>query len=131
MNRIAVYGSLRRDEYNHRGSFATGAKFINKGIIRGAELVGGNAYPWIVESDNPSSSVVVEVYDLPNDLFDGIEAMEIGAGYERRPVKVELGDDGLVAIDADAYFYTTPADLANYPRITSGDWRKREQQAGL
>jgi gamma-glutamylcyclotransferase (GGCT)/AIG2-like uncharacterized protein YtfP len=125
MKRIAVYGSLRKGEYNHQGEFAKQAVHINTGLIHGAELVGGHAYPWLLESDDEDSSVVAEVYDIPDDTFNWIEAMEVGAGYERRPVQVVVG---AVKMDADAYFFATPDALDEYPRITSGDWAKREQQ---
>jgi gamma-glutamylcyclotransferase (GGCT)/AIG2-like uncharacterized protein YtfP len=130
MKRIAVYGSLRKGEYNHRGEFAREATHIADGIIYNAELVGGNAYPWIVPAGD-DSHVVVEVYDFPDNVFQWIEAMEVGAGYERRSVKVHhFDEDDEVAMitDAEAYFYANPDELAKLPRIASGDWSKRDEQ---
>lgn len=129
MHRIAVYGSLRQGEYNYRR--AQGDP-ICTGKIHKAQLYSLGAYPCIVASDDEADEVVVEVYDIDDKLFIGIEAMELGAGYQRLPVKVWWEDiqhdhngDGN-PLDAEAYFFPDTRDWFG-PRVASGDWLKRKE----
>lgn len=118
-HRVFVYGSLRAGEYNHRGDFASSAKLVAEGVIRGATLVSLGVYPAIISSDDQTLEVIGEVYDLPEKTFKWIEAMELGAGYRRDPVKVLTGKD---VVEADAYFFANPARLDGQPRVEGGDW---------
>ena len=132
MKRLFFYGSLRRDEYNHQ-RFAKYLTHVADGHIKGAELIGGNGYPWVVPTTNDSNIVLGEVYDMDDKLFELIEAMELGAGYKRKQVEVEIVVHGPEhdiddVIDAEAYFYTQPADLDGLPRIASGDWTTRDKE---
>ena len=122
-----VYGSLRRGESNHDVWFGRGATPVADGCIRGAELVSLGAYCCIVPTDDLTRTVVGEVYDLTPEVFRGIEAMEVDAGYVRRPVEVYHGSDGdgTPPVAADAYFYAMPTRVADRPRIESGDWSLR------
>lgn len=125
MKRVAFYGSLRQGEYNYRPEQG---EPIATGHITNAILVGGYAYPWVIPSDKASDTVVVEVYDIDDAMFDRIDRMEKGAGYEARTVEVHTIGDELEDIDtlpALVYFYKSPKALEAYPRIASGDWSKR------
>lgn len=131
--RIAVYGSLRQGEYNHRQDMG---EMVAQGVITNAALYTLGAFPCIVATDNTDDSVVVEVYDLPEKVFDGIHRMEIGAGYEIKPATVQVtkglcdictcGDDECNhdILAAEAYFYPEVKDWFG-ARITSGDWSQR------
>jgi gamma-glutamylcyclotransferase (GGCT)/AIG2-like uncharacterized protein YtfP len=128
LHRIFVYGSLRRGEQNHEIWFGRGATPVADGYIQGAELVNLGEYCCIVPVEDLTRVVVGEVYDLTPDLFQGIEAMEMSAGYVRRPVEVCRGSegDGTPRITADAYFYSRAESIAERPRVESGDWTRRE-----
>lgn len=127
MKRLFFYGSLRRAEYNHQ-RFGKHLTHIADGYIKGAELIGGNGYPWIVPTTFRSKVVLGEVYEMDDKLFELIEAMELGAGYERKPVEVWSHDDVVDdSIQAEAYFYKYPDELKDFPRITSGDWTARDK----
>ena len=133
-HRIFVYGSLRRDEYNHsRVNAWTEGKLthVADGVIEDAELVNLGSYPAIVEG---TGQVVGEVYDVPEELFKMIDGMERGAGYIKRDVLVwwkeidrNYNGDGN-PLEASAYFYANPNDIADLPRIPSGDWSLRDTQ---
>lgn len=127
--RIFVYGSLRRQEYNHSrvNNWGFGElKHVADGFIRGAKLYNLGSYPCIVPSENPEDRVVGEVYDVPEELWRRIDGMEQGAGYEAKDVLVQ-GED--VAIDALAYFYRFGDELSDKQLIPSGDWSKRNEAA--
>jgi gamma-glutamylcyclotransferase (GGCT)/AIG2-like uncharacterized protein YtfP len=123
MKRIAVYGSLRRTEYNYRKEMG---EPIAEGYITGAKLYSLGAFPAIVKSGNDTDKVIVEVYEMEGSIFNSIERMELGAGYTREPVSV-YKTDGEV-IEAEAYFYPKVQDWFG-PAITSGDWALRHVEA--
>jgi gamma-glutamylcyclotransferase (GGCT)/AIG2-like uncharacterized protein YtfP len=126
-HRIFVYGSLRRGEENHDIWFGRGATAVATGHIRGAELVSLGAYCCIVPVDDLTRVVAGEVYDLMPDVFQGIEAMEIEAGYVRRPVEV-VHDPVSEPLAAEAYFFARPESVAKRPRVESGDWTQRTRR---
>lgn len=128
--RLFVYGSLRRGEYNHArvNTWVAGEKLthIANGWIQGAALYNLGAYP-AIKAASGSSRVIGEVYDVPRRLFSHINSMEVGAGYESRPVQVvghnNIADMGETPIEALAYFYTGQVNPKT--RIHSGDWSLR------
>jgi gamma-glutamylcyclotransferase (GGCT)/AIG2-like uncharacterized protein YtfP len=98
---------------------------IVTGWIKKAQLFSLGVFPCIVATDNNMDAVRVEVYDLPIDQFKDIESMELGAGYQRRPVVVELPDDGQDTMNAEAYFYPEVKTWFADARIESVDWSLR------
>ena len=131
-HRIAVYGSLRKGEYNYRPEMGAA---LATGWIKGADLYSLGAFPCIVKIDDNTHAVKVEVYDMDDKVFIPIERMELGAGYTRQTVTVHhhqmLDCDNDTCelpehqpIEAEAYFYPRKMDWFG-PRIESGDWAKR------
>lgn len=118
MKRIAVYGSLRRGEYNYRE--AQGEP-VACGRLIGVALYSLGAFPCIVRTKPENGdSVEAEIYELEGKLFEGIERMELGAGYKREPIEFVAHDKDEPEL-VEAYFYPEVKDWFG-PKIASGDW---------
>jgi gamma-glutamylcyclotransferase (GGCT)/AIG2-like uncharacterized protein YtfP len=133
---VAVYGTLRRGQRNHR--LLKGAESLGTGAVAGALYdvprtpYRAYAYPALVEApvghalvEAPVGRVVVEVYRLPDgEMLATLDALELyhpadeaSSQYVRRSVPVL---DGPVR-QAHAYLYRgAPEELGEL--ISSGDW---------
>lgn len=126
---VAVYGTLRRGERNHR--LMVGAEFLGRGAIRGRlhhmPTSTSRAYTYPALVDDPAGRVVVELWRLPDratlsrlDVLEAYDPLdEEGSEYVRYETEVV---DGPVAL-AWAYRYNgDPAGLGDW--IERGDWRR-------
>jgi len=123
--RLFFYGSLRKGEDNYE-RFTTewpeAMRDVASGIISGFELVNLGTYCSIVPG--PADAIVAgDVFDVSEELFKSIEALETGFGYLRQTVEVAVGDGKTVT--ADVYGFSRPDEIAHQPRIKSGDWKRR------
>ena len=85
MERIAVYGSLRKGCYNNR--WLGNAKYIETFTVTGFALYDLGFYPAAVEQKG--SSIVIEIWEVDDDTFKRIDNMEIGAGYIQRKLLID------------------------------------------
>jgi gamma-glutamylcyclotransferase (GGCT)/AIG2-like uncharacterized protein YtfP len=122
---IAVYGSLRLGEYNHR-HFASGLKHLGTTTINGFKLYSLGSYPGINPGDK-EDELVVDVFEADEPTFNGIHRMELGAGYHAEEKEFNIGDSSVNAI---IYVYDTDLsgernEYFNTPLVKHGDWTKR------
>ncbi len=112
---IAVYGTLRRKGGAHVMLRLINARFVGRGRVRGYKLF-ASRIPFAVKSDDPKDSIVVEVYDVPDDKIPLLDYYE--SGYERTKVYVELENSETVT----AWMYEWKGCLDGCERIACGDW---------
>lgn len=95
---VAVYGSLKKGFYNHRG-LGEDAEFLGRGIVNGVMYSNGS-YPKLYHptgkdggsfDDDLSENHEIEVYRITDARFQGIESMEHGAGYISETIETEWG----------------------------------------
>lgn len=83
------YGSLRKGCYNaSRGG--DGSAYVTTFELKGFKMFvedEGMPYPFVREDKD--SSITVDYYKLETDAFLGIDAMELGAGYEQAKIDVD------------------------------------------
>lgn len=113
---IAVYGSLRKNNFNHRTEWFKKAQFIKKMSLNGFEMYDIGFYPIIVPTKNRNKTVEVEIYEVPNFIFMSIKRMEINAGYNVMDINVAPN------INAKLFYYN---HVPKYARLISdGVWKE-------
>ncbi len=120
MERIFVYGTLRRGDCRDLGVRYAGATFISAGWISG-ELFNLGEYPGVRLGG--TERVVGEVFEVSEVTLLQLDAME-GDEYTRVPVSVNTPDG-----EVGTYWVYEVLDwvCADSPKIESGDWFARSR----
>lgn len=85
--KLAVYGSLRLNQYNYKyfkNKYKDDFKYLYTTTIKGYKLFSLGSYPGIKECKN--SELTVDILEVSPEAFMRINDMEIGAGYELKPI---------------------------------------------
>ena len=130
IDRIFVYGTLRRGEARHHALTRHGARGGERGVTLG-RLLDLGSYPGLV-LDDPQRTVAGEIYATPDPdaLFADLDAIEAFRGFGvpgslyRRAIVLVRPDDGDMA-PTWTYVYGGPRDGSRV--IASGDWLDRER----
>jgi len=117
MEKIFVYGSLRKGMYNY-SYFADGLNHLETKELKGYRMHSLGAYPFVVE--DPDKSIVVDVMEVEPTFKRHIDNMEFGAGYR---AKEETLDDH----EGTIYYFETPRP--NTSEVENGDWVKYKEDA--
>lgn len=115
---IAVYGSLRKGEYNYNSfkrMYGDDYEYIKTSSILGYNIYDLGSYPGLKVSQNPDDRVIIDIMKCSKECFNSINRMELGAGYSTIKVKDESSDDTYLA-----YLYEYPCNKL----VLSGDWSK-------
>jgi len=131
---VAVYGSLLSGLHNH-DRWMEGAELVGTGIAPGKMFSLGQ-FPGAVYPDDPYSEgapwMKVEVYEVPERTFQGLDRLEGHPQfYRRQQVLVNMDDtDG----DVECWVYYLPSEDGLVQRmgqeVPDGDWRKFLQGRG-
>ena len=113
--KIAVYGSLRKGEYNY-DRFGGDKTFKHLGThsITGYELFSLGPYPG-VRPASKDKSIVVDVLECENGVAAMIDRMETGAGYVAKEITVG---------EHTATIYEYNYSITGNSIVESGDWIK-------
>lgn len=121
---IAVYGSLRKGEYNYdtfKNRFKDGYNYLRTTSILGYDVYSLGPYPGLKQAEDPNSRVVVDIMECSKECFDRIELMELDAGYETVMVTEEGTNN-----QYPAYLYVGYINSSRL--VKSGDWVKRYEE---
>jgi len=119
MNKLLIFGTLRRGQYNfNRFKFYGEQKYIETIRLSGFDLYDLGHYPTVVKGEG---EVTFEIHSVCDKILEIITDMEIGAGY--KPIKIKVGD-------SDCTLYTMEKEYIDegvvrgrpFPKIESGDW---------
>lgn len=113
MHKIAVYGSLRNNEYNFLRMKALGKiEYIETTTLSGWDLYSLGPYPAI----NPGEgTIVVDIIGVDDTVLDFIRMMERGANYREETVDIN---------GEDCFIYVYNNNLSSN-QVPSGDWSDR------
>jgi gamma-glutamylcyclotransferase (GGCT)/AIG2-like uncharacterized protein YtfP len=117
---LIVYGTLRRGEPNYLlFGMDDGATYLGTARLSGWAMRSLGHCPAVHASDEPSDDIIVEAYRIRDrTVYDRIDALECGAGYDRMDVTVEV--DGL-AVTGTIYIMSE-GRLEGCPSVPFGDW---------
>jgi gamma-glutamylcyclotransferase (GGCT)/AIG2-like uncharacterized protein YtfP len=117
MKRIAVYGSLKKGKYNYRGDDKM--KFIGDSTIMGSMFL-CHSYPHLYPVERSVAEQVmvypVELYEVDEDTFAGLDRMETGAGYKGEMLPFETSEG---TVEAILWFKNGEGKDSTLPYITS------------
>jgi gamma-glutamylcyclotransferase (GGCT)/AIG2-like uncharacterized protein YtfP len=114
---IAVYGSLRVNQYNFerfKSIYKDGINYEFTSEIFGWKLHSLGSYPAVNFTEDANDNLIVDVLSVSEECFASLNRMEIGAGYVARTVTVR---DTVCTI----WEFNHPV---HSPNIKHGDWSK-------
>lgn len=117
--RIWVYGSLRKGEYNNY--ILNKADYLGYGLIRGFKLFSLGSFPFVYRTYDNEDIVVVEGYDVDLDTAKDISDMELSAGYNKVNVDIEVLEGGVTAGNV----WEVDRIYMNYGEVKGGNWVER------
>jgi gamma-glutamylcyclotransferase (GGCT)/AIG2-like uncharacterized protein YtfP len=130
---LFVYGTLRSDAGGvMHARLMHGVGRVGPASIRG-RLYDAGRYPAAIASDDAEDRITGELYAIDAaaagrllaalDVYEGIDDAHPALSLFRRTIVAAEREDGM-CVPAWVYLYNQPAD--SLPRITSGDWMRRE-----
>lgn len=120
-NLVAVYGTLRKGSGNH---------FLlenDESVFRGTERISGwemfyygsfLSFPWIKPTEDIGSSIVVEVYEVSDDVMEDLDSLE---GYNPNNPKEFYDRTQVETQHGMAWIYFMEDGPKHYP-IPTGDY---------
>jgi len=111
MKRIAVYGTLRKGGGLH--DWVQGAEPLGTDQVQGFDMYDISGwYPAITKGEN---TILVEVYELDDEVADRISRMEEDANYTLVEVDTKFGQATMYHMDKKYLSERTPL-------VESGNW---------
>lgn len=104
---IAVYGSLKRGFGNH--SMIKSAPLMGTDKVRGYMTLVFKSYPQLYLDDNEREHEV-EIYQVNEDQYRSVRAMELGAGYVEKEIELSVGKCYIYVFDSKSRMYGEPID---------------------
>ena len=113
---VFVYGTLRRGGVRAMPEIFPGSKLVGGAKVRGS-LYDLGAYPGLL-LDEAGAQVAGEVYEIDEEILNGLDEIEASSYYVRRRVEVSVGDDEMTC-----WVYEPNPELYDLRTlIASGDW---------
>lgn len=114
MPTIGVYGTLRNGGYNHSPSM--GEPLFSGKVSIPYKMLLPYSYPALVR-DGKVNPIYIEVYDVSDETYSWISAMESGAGYEMSIIDTPVGKVIIWVWKEETYKYYRDAR-----EVPSGDY---------
>lgn len=116
---VAVYGSLRREQYNYFNLGLDLQKYIGTFETEPIySLYSAGAFPCLKKGG--TTSVIMDVFKVDDRTLEDINSLEgfmegiEATFYDREVIKTPFGED--------AYYYIYVPSVKTMPKVKSGDW---------
>jgi len=118
---IAVYGTLKQSEYNHK--LLVNAKFMGTGWTQSKfDFVDLASFPAVVATNKSPVNIHVEVYDATPDEFKAVERLEgYPTLYERMTTAIKMTTANK-NITAHIYYMENASVYGPVSNISDGNW---------
>lgn len=126
--RVAVYGTLREGEHNHRLLEKGGAELLGTSFIPGYIMVNLGNFPGIVPVRNPEWEILAEVYEVDQETLAALDRLE-GVGndfYDRENVDLPLFGKTYIYVTSPKYFGMLYASRRWIGMFMGGDWMEED-----
>lgn len=116
MNKVAVYGTLKKGHGNHR--LLLNAEFLGTQQVEGFIMYDLGAFPGIKPADG--GTVHVEVYEVDDNQMARLDRLE---GYNPTYPETGLYNRQQVATQyGDAWIYTYNGNVHEQQHVLNGNW---------
>ena len=117
INKVAVYGSLRKGLGNHR--VLGESKLIGKEWIPNYEMFSLGSFPGIRDG---KGAIYVEIYEVDSDTLERLDTLEgyhaknsVNNFYDKEEVSTKFGDALIYTLQGERY--------KRSPIVSSGNWK--------
>ncbi len=117
MNKVAVYGSLRKGLHNH--GILLGSKMIGQEWIPCYDMFSLGSFPGIREGNG---AIFVEVYEVDAKTIERLDVLEgfrtkghPSNFYEKENIETKFGDAIIYTLESERY--------RSQPIVSSGNWK--------
>ena len=115
MKVVLFYGTLKQGHYNHERFKDKGmGKFLGIDQVPNWSLVQRAQVPYPYAVPFPSGTVIGELFQVSDDLFASLLAMERGAGYEPVDVTTTNGVSAIMFGATEATVKALPTGLPKF-----------------
>jgi gamma-glutamylcyclotransferase (GGCT)/AIG2-like uncharacterized protein YtfP len=113
---VFVYGTLRRGGARPMSIRFPNSKFIGDARVSGSLYDLGD-YPGLLLNES-NSLVIGEVYEVDDEILNGLDDFEAASNYWRKQVEISLGIQRRICW----VYEPEPESYSPSTLITSGDW---------
>lgn len=115
--KIAVYGSLLSEMYNHDLLNNDESTLLGEDIIDdNFTLVAVCSYPGLIQHEGGNTPVKMEIYEVSDEIYANVERLEGYPNYyDKLKIDTKFGE---------AEVYVLGEEYLSRPKVEDGDWRK-------
>lgn len=122
MRYLFAYGTLRKGDYNYE-RFKHGIKYMQDYRLNNYRLYNLGSYPVAIEARSSNDSILCDILEITDKVYQEIKNMELGAGYQETNTGLTVHGP-----DSNLYIFTMSKIPEGASFIKSGDWFNRKEE---
>lgn len=113
MERIAVYGSLRKGRGNHR-LIQHSTQLTQEVVSIPFRMISLGGFPGLIPTDQ-NQNIHIEVYEVDDSTYKDVERLEgYPRFYQKAKIETSQGEADIYILEDEHY--------QSYPSVETGDW---------